>query len=667
MTQQNLLSQHSFSTNALTRYTTSVALKKADHFRSSSSADDRHFSDLMTSLEKTNDTDAKTKPYARDRDNDASKNDVYKNDAKRSDKSKMDAAGSTADDVHKHRADTARSNSRGGGSENDNLSPSQEQGTFTDNSAAHSVAGEKVSVKGKSDIEVEGQQMQDNTLVITHGDMSLSGDISGLEAEFIGLSEGFSNIDDISADLLEALEHFLNGLGNAVSVDGADLSGVANLTQEQKNAFLSFLDALVQQAGEHRPATQYGAQGDALQDILARLRDNNAGDGTFDALFSALNPQELDLLKSTLNGYLGGELSAEELDDLAALSAEYAPQLSALLPNGVHLDAPVGRDIATVAAAGGENTNDLLLSSRSSADTAGAHDPKFGAQSAQTQDSLDLAGGTKARQGTSLDAEGQGFPLAGEGEDGFEVTLDDADQALGRAGKAKNDGADNHVPNLRGAQQSPGTPGAGQRFLQSIGAQQGLIAAGAEADALLAEQNASGLHGTAQIQSASTAGTGRVGSLQASNGAQAHPASQMISMTMQRALQRGEDTTIKLQLDPPELGRVEVKMSIDGDNMTHIVLTAEKPETHQMLQRDAQFLERAMSEAGLNADGNLSFELASDGQSFERDGSSAQARGRDAGNGAGGRDEGDSLSLASETARWQIDPHTGHMRYNILA
>ena len=72
-----------------------------------------------------------------------------------------------------------------------------------------------------------------------------------------------------------------------------------------------------------------------------------------------------------------------------------------------------------------------------------------------------------------------------------------------------------------------------------------------------------------------------------------------------------------------------------------------------------------MSDAGLDAQGNLSFQLASDGQAFEQDsvagGSSAQAGGS-----AEADVENDVLTQAS-TMDWYVDPKTGRMHYSILA
>lgn len=66
----------------------------------------------------------------------------------------------------------------------------------------------------------------------------------------------------------------------------------------------------------------------------------------------------------------------------------------------------------------------------------------------------------------------------------------------------------------------------------------------------------------------------------------------------------------QLRLDPPELGRVEVRMEISADGKMSAVIAVERPETLDLLQRDSRALERSLMEAGLKTDGNsLSFSL----------------------------------------------------------
>lgn len=70
----------------------------------------------------------------------------------------------------------------------------------------------------------------------------------------------------------------------------------------------------------------------------------------------------------------------------------------------------------------------------------------------------------------------------------------------------------------------------------------------------------------------------------------------------------------EVRLDPPEMGRIDVRMEMEGNNVT-ARLVVERAETLDLLQRDARALERALQQAGLNAErANLQFSLKQDGQ-----------------------------------------------------
>jgi flagellar hook-length control protein FliK len=65
-----------------------------------------------------------------------------------------------------------------------------------------------------------------------------------------------------------------------------------------------------------------------------------------------------------------------------------------------------------------------------------------------------------------------------------------------------------------------------------------------------------------------------------------------------------------IRLDPPELGRVEIRLSVDDAGKTQATLTADRPQTLQLLQQDSGTLARSLKDAGLNlADSGLSFSL----------------------------------------------------------
>jgi flagellar hook-length control protein FliK len=94
-----------------------------------------------------------------------------------------------------------------------------------------------------------------------------------------------------------------------------------------------------------------------------------------------------------------------------------------------------------------------------------------------------------------------------------------------------------------------------------------------------------------------------------------------------------------IRLDPPELGRVEVRLSIDATGKASAHLSADQPQTLTLLQRDASVLTRALRDAGLDVSQNgLNFSLR-------------QQSGQDTGAGANpGRRSGRGLSLTATSS-----------------
>src|SRR5690554_2474532 len=70
-----------------------------------------------------------------------------------------------------------------------------------------------------------------------------------------------------------------------------------------------------------------------------------------------------------------------------------------------------------------------------------------------------------------------------------------------------------------------------------------------------------------------------------------HPGTQMVAAQMTKMARDGTPRSMTIQMDPPELGRVDVKLHFSKDKGVKAVMVAEKPETLHLLQRDAAFLE----------------------------------------------------------------------------
>ncbi|MFQ5533713.1 MAG: flagellar hook-length control protein FliK [Sphingomonadales bacterium] len=106
------------------------------------------------------------------------------------------------------------------------------------------------------------------------------------------------------------------------------------------------------------------------------------------------------------------------------------------------------------------------------------------------------------------------------------------------------------------------------------------------------------------------------------------PPADQITVQIAKAVQDGTNR-FSVRLHPAELGRVEVSMDIAHDGRVTAIVSADRQETLDLLQRDSRSLERALADSGLRADtGSLKFSLGN-----REDGS------RDAGNGGPGGPE----------------------------
>ena len=139
------------------------------------------------------------------------------------------------------------------------------------------------------------------------------------------------------------------------------------------------------------------------------------------------------------------------------------------------------------------------------------------------------------------------------------------------------------------------------------------------------QAQASGDASAAVNAAAASAGNGQHAAPAASAGAPAAAAAgQMVnhapvSGQVQVAVTRGLHDGIQqmtIQLDPADLGRVEVHMHTQSDGQTHLSFIVDKPQTLDSLSRDARSLERSLQDAGVKTDaGNMQFNLRQQPQS----------------------------------------------------
>jgi len=370
----------------------------------------------------------------------------------------------------------------------------------------------------------------------------------------------------------------------------------------------------------------------ALQNLLKGLiaqilgkdteQENIKTDEDLTVLLGGLTPQEITDLKAQINAFLTSENRSE--DDEAAL-AGLLGQFYALVQPEKRIEAKADNTAKTIA----DNTlkTDLQKNASDKTQAQGQNDTAPQAKADRYEGRYDARYDTPK---TSDNAQ----------------TKQQFDAAL------KNVDASTTVKNE--AQNNNSAQSASQRFLQTTNS--AIQSSFGGLDSALAQGTQSTSPANV-VQNAMTNVT-----TQSQSATQSHPATQLVSMTIQKAIKAGDDTNIKLRLDPPDLGRVEVKMSIDKNN-AKIVLTAEKPETFMMLQRDADALNRALTDAGIDSGGDLSFELASEDHDFNQPRGGKGSSGNGSGNSAADTDE----QIVQSTMDWYVDPDTGRMHYNILA
>ncbi len=656
MSYENLMSHLGFSTN-LQNYTASIAFRDTGDASSSKRLeDDKKFTDFMDSLKESNDSWESKKTS--DRNEIADKKEAPPSSTDVKEKPDTDAPSDAGKTVESHEndgadvvADKTETTAETGGAQTKE-DPVQEASTG-DAAPINTDNDESVETVSAPAIPIQAIVVNpDQSIQITLA--NAIGSNESIEVKTISPEEVSNILAGLSDKLAALINDALSGLANETGtgevqstnvgitdfgVSMVQSSGEGEVDTQQAVSLLELLSALIGQIGEDSTVV---SENPAIQSVISRLQNGEEID--LATVLSSLSPEEVTELKDQISAYLTGELSVEEQKELIGLLAQHYPTALPITPQTTITPNVVAK------LGGAEAIGDAPK-------TGGAPQvnttPDAKPIGALTQDVASNAQ-TKAAPSETMTApsgEKIAAPTQSEGE-AVTTTMNGVNSDDTIQGRTDNSG-----PTQKDA---PVAGGAAERFLQTNNSNQSAVAV--EADAALT-QNALGISSLVQAQSSAVGSLSNAAGQAISTGS-THPATQLVSMTMQKAIKNGEETTIKLKLDPPELGRVDVKMSIDQDSTTKIVLTVEKPETHMMLQRDAQFLERAMSDAGLDVGDNLSFELAEDGQAFDKGDSSGDQANL---GGNSGTEVENALITQNSTMDWTIDPNTGRMHYSILA
>jgi flagellar hook-length control protein FliK len=140
---------------------------------------------------------------------------------------------------------------------------------------------------------------------------------------------------------------------------------------------------------------------------------------------------------------------------------------------------------------------------------------------------------------------------------------------------------------------------------------------------------------------------GAASGLRATRGGHAHlqqsGATDQVAVQIKKAAKDGIER-ISMQLRPEELGRVDVRMEIGQDGKITAQIAVERAQTLELLQKDQKALEKALQEAGFNADSSsLSFSLKEQGGDAYREQAEQNGGGRRR-RAVGGQDEEDAAA-----------------------
>ena len=379
-----------------------------------------------------------------------------------------------------------------------------------------------------------------------------------------------------------------------------------SVTNEPKPQSLESIFALLASFLGEKEEHEEQVQDSPFIDLLHKIQDIVESDET-PVILTALTPEQLTQLRDDIRKYLDGELEQADAESVE----EFAAQFVSLIPpkeTEKVSDKPIEISLKVV-----PEKTDTILPEKHHAES--RYDNRY-----------DLRYNGKS------------------GEDGVDIKSNNPEK---NNFKAVLQDVSVKSPPLQNVQNAAG-------FLQTSNAPSSILVADT---AIPQSTTGTATHAPSPIQASLTNVI-----TQSQSATQAHPATQMVSATIQKAVKAGEDTNIKLKLDPPELGRVEVKMSIDKDSATKIVLTAEKPETYAMLKQDAEILERALSNAGLDTDSDISFELASEDHDFNDENHGNDRKHTNNRTQSDVRDE----DLIETSMDWHVNPETGRMHYNVL-
>lgn len=308
-----------------------------------------------------------------------------------------------------------------------------------------------------------------------------------------------------------------------------------------------------------------------------------------------------------------------DTDKSAALDAIIGDAAQAVTAPQTPVAAPNEPRLLTIAVAPNDAPNaeaDALAALQAAGPQTGAAKPAQIAGNAQrnAQGSAQVVGGnTQGAQGSAQGAQGARGEAPAEGAPAIDPQnmpqIEGANEGQPRAKDEADTGGFRHeLANLTGKPDA-GTP---------------VQTPGDAADAMKAGSDAMQSLGAATPANATNAAAAPASALASVPAPAPVAAVPLAGLAVEIATQATAGKNhFEIRLDPPELGRIDVRLSVDHDGRVTSHLMADRADTLDLLKRDAGDLQRALQQAGLKTSDNaLEFSLRQ--QDFSRDDTPAQ-------------------------------------------
>lgn len=407
-----------------------------------------------------------------------------------------------------------------------------------------------------------------------------------------GTASAAANSGTARADLTAKITALLESDPAAAQKLQATLQAAAPQAQASGAIQPALTSDLASQLATLLQGQDQGQGGDLMQQLQSLFNDMQANDLSATDL-SAFRADAIKLMQGMGMSDEDIRKTLEKFASSQDLTAAQTAQLAAPLPQAPQAAAPAQNDM----------TQDAKID---------AAKPQTPAQQQSAQENTAQKGTAQENATQEQTAQRQSQPAAQQPAPRQDAS-NPAPQPKADAAQTSHIAIVNSLSAQDGTNSFDSNAGGGQSFAQ--------------------DGSAASAQGLTGVTAAANASTGSfVNYLNNSPQAAQATTMQMVAMQVQKNI-AGNVSTFTMQLNPAELGGLEIRLKFGKDGLMKAHLIADKPETLNMLQKDSSALHRVLQGAGLDADDSaLSFDLR---QQDQQQGDARQSGGNNRARGYG--------------------------------